>query len=344
MELIQPVFKKYQWGSQTKLQDMFSVTKNGEKLAEAWFGSHKNGDNISKIYKSDLPYLFKVLAVEKCLSLQVHPDKLTAVKGFQSEQEKGLAIDSPTRVFKDSNSKPEMAVALSPFLVAVGVKSSKAQEKFELILENKANISVEQLDKITQKIQNRLKKAKPGELNNLLAEQAFLYARQDYPDDPTALLLLEMNVEKLHPGEAVYLPDGVIHAYIRGECLEIMKNSDNVFRAGLTNKYIDTNLVLRYTNFTPLASYQPDIINKTIYSTNYLPKDAGFGIMLVNCRAKNKIIDLTGPKIVLGLDGKFEINGQLVTRGQAFFVPNKEKICVNSLSKLGQGKFAIAHI
>ncbi|MDR2799358.1 MAG: mannose-6-phosphate isomerase, class I, partial [Bifidobacteriaceae bacterium] len=281
MEKITPVFQKYEWGSKDKLQNLFSDAPKGERLAEAWFGTHKNGDNISKIYGRDLPYLFKVLAVEKCLSLQIHPNKETAEKGFERENKFNVPINDSKRVFKDSNPKPEMAVALTDFLVAVGVKNEHSKKRFEEILKNKDSnkskyTSKEYLEKKTREVEKRVK----NDTSDSLSDKAFLYARADYPADPTALLLLEMNVELLKPGESVYLPDGILHAYIRGECLEIMENSDNVFRAGLTNKYIDPKLVLEHGLFKPLPSYKPNTVAKSKNWTDYIPRGAGFGIMV----------------------------------------------------------------
>ncbi|MDR2748447.1 MAG: mannose-6-phosphate isomerase, class I [Bifidobacteriaceae bacterium] len=342
MEKITPVFQNYDWGSKTKLQNLFSEAPKNKKIAEAWFGTHKRGDNISKIYGKDLPYLFKVLAVEKCLSLQIHPNKKTAKLGFASENRRSVPLESAERVFKDPNSKPEMAVALTDFLVVVGVKSEHSKKRFEEILKNKDSkkskyTSKEYLEKKTREIQKRVKNG----TSDSLSDKAFLFARSDYPDDPTALLLLEMNVEMLKPGQSVYLPDGILHAYIRGECLEIMENSDNVFRAGLTNKYINPKLVLDNGLFKPLPSYKPNTVAKSKNWTDYIPRGAGFGIMVGNGNFADEYLCQyhSGPKVLIALDGKFAVNDKNVKKGDAYFIDSKEQILIN-----GSGKFAIAHI
>ncbi|MDR3116929.1 MAG: mannose-6-phosphate isomerase, class I [Bifidobacteriaceae bacterium] len=344
MHKVKPIFQNYNWGSQSVLQELFGLEKNGLPIAEVWFGTHKKADNISKFSNGQIPYLFKILAVEKCLSLQVHPNKKTAKQGFDKENASGLPLDAENRVYRDPNAKPEMAVALTPFLAAVGVKSAKSKQKFAEILQNKDSISKKYLEDITQKVTKKIENAKSNELNNLLSEQAFLYARQDYPDDPTALLLLEMNVVRLLPGEAIFLPDGVIHAYIRGQCLEIMENSDNVFRAGLTKKYINPELILQYGIFQPLISYEPSVIARNKFSADYISPNFGITIVEGNVKGVKFGKMHKGPKILVCLKGEFVVDGEKISQGDCFFFQDGENIESFGSGACDEGKFVIAHL
>ena len=100
--------KHYDWGSATALSDLRGVEPSGRPEAELWFGS---GDGPG----SDLPYLVKVLAVDRPLSLQVHPDDARAKAGFAAEEAAGVAMDSSGRVFVDDRAKPELTSAVTPF-------------------------------------------------------------------------------------------------------------------------------------------------------------------------------------------------------------------------------------
>ena len=230
-----------------------------------------------------LPYLLKVLAAEQPLSLQAHPSRAQAEAGFAREQQSGPAIDSASRIFKDNWPKPEMLCALTETEALCGFREpDRSHDLFvqlgsaralELVapladpqLEPGARLSsvfgaLLQLPEADHFVAREVLKAAAAlpdtddELGRWAAT-ATLLGRQ-FPDDPSVLAALLLNRVTLRPGDAVYLPAGNLHAYLRGAGVEIMANSDNVLRGGLTVKHIDVDELLRILDFTPKP---PDLV------------------------------------------------------------------------------------
>ncbi len=247
---IEGVIKNYPWGSHSTLANHRGEVRSVEPEAELWFGDNPQGPSPvkGKSYHLDsithdfgrLPFLAKILAVEHSLSLQVHP-----------------ALDDIPRlidVLKDDNHKPEMLVALTEFHALVGVaQSSVVLEKLRqldspqadaLIAEplRRGSTMLDLLDRILgvpdttgilEEVRNNL-----GNLDSVrhrwMRELIELYSPKL---DPLAFLLCELVI--LEPGASLYLPPRCIHAYLHGTVVEVMANSDNVIRGGLTNKPID---------------------------------------------------------------------------------------------------------
>ena len=140
--LMKNEIKNYEWGSITSIQDLFEIDNSEAKpQAEIWMGSHENGSSFiktdnkeqslrefiktnpkeilgertSKSFNEQLPYLFKVLAAQKALSIQVHPSKESAEQGYHKEELKGIKLDDYYRNYKDPNHKPELVYALTDF-------------------------------------------------------------------------------------------------------------------------------------------------------------------------------------------------------------------------------------
>ena len=206
-----------------------------------------------------LPFLFKVLCAEKALSIQVHPSKAQAEAGFAKEEAAGISPKAANRNYKDPNHKPELVFALTPYQAMNGFRAIPA------ILALFDAMALPALAELTAALRQSQDEAglqhffhqmlildgarKEAALTGLLAYAA---ARQDdetfalitslaaqYPGDVGLFSPLLLNVVTLKPGQAMYLDACTPHAYVRGTGLEIMANSDNVLRAGLTPKYID---------------------------------------------------------------------------------------------------------
>ncbi|MFQ2174093.1 mannose-6-phosphate isomerase, class I [Aeromonas rivipollensis] len=218
-----------------------------------------------------LPFLFKVLCAEKALSIQVHPSKAQAEAGFAKEEAAGISPKAANRNYKDPNHKPELVFALTPYQAMNGFRAIPA------ILALFDAMALPALAELTAALRQSQDEAglqhffhqmlildgarKEAALTGLLAYAA---ARQDdetfalitslaaqYPGDVGLFSPLLLNVVTLKPGQAMYLDACTPHAYVRGTGLEIMANSDNVLRAGLTPKYIDVAELLDCTRCLP---------------------------------------------------------------------------------------------
>ncbi|MGN4933881.1 mannose-6-phosphate isomerase, class I [Aeromonas rivipollensis] len=218
-----------------------------------------------------LPFLFKVLCAEKALSIQVHPSKAQAEAGFAKEEAAGISPKAANRNYKDPNHKPELVFALTPYQAMNGFRAIPA---ILALFDAMALPALAELTAALRQSQDEvglqhffhqmliLDGARKEEaLTGLLAYAA---ARQDdetfalitslaaqYPGDVGLFSPLLLNVVTLKPGQAMYLDACTPHAYVRGTGLEIMANSDNVLRAGLTPKYIDVAELLDCTRCLP---------------------------------------------------------------------------------------------
>ncbi len=225
------------------------------------------GHNTAKRFNNALPYLFKVLAAEQPLSIQAHPNAMQAKIGFERESAAGVDITAPDRNYKDSHHKPECICALTPFTglkgfrrisstielferfcpqgLADGINALKQQDlkiffKFlmELPVHRKEAI-------ILETVENAEKQIMSDQTSEWILK---LYRR--YPSDIGIISPLFLNLFCLEPGQALFLPAGELHAYLDGLGIELMANSDNVLRGGLTPKHVDVPELLNVLNFT----------------------------------------------------------------------------------------------
>lgn len=239
------------------------------------------GERTVEHFGPRLPFLLKIIAAEHALSLQVHPNREQAQAGFAAEEAAGLSQSSPERNYRDANHKPEMAYAITEFDAFCGFRPpAETAEYFtaldvpellrfrELLTEDDGlrvvfttvltlqGAAREQLIEATVAGCRRL-----AETNGRWAPEAraALLAAEDFPGDIGAVVALLLNYLKLRPGEAIFLAAGNIHAYLRGVCVELLANSDNVLRCGLTPKHIDVPELVRIADFTPMPEprWQP---------------------------------------------------------------------------------------
>ena len=218
-----------------------------------------------------LPFLFKVLCAEKALSIQVHPSKAQAEAGFAREEAAGIDIKASNRNYKDPNHKPELVFALTPYQAMNGFRAIPAilalfeRVKLATIADLVAALAANQHEAGLQHFFHQLLiLTGPRKEEALAGLLAYAAAHQDeetfalvtslaaqYPGDVGLFSPLLLNVVTLQPGQAMYLDACTPHAYVRGTGLEIMANSDNVLRAGLTPKYIDVAELLDCTRCLP---------------------------------------------------------------------------------------------
>ena len=279
--------QNYAWGSREILGRMRGVPVPTEQPeAEVWVGAHPAApsratvdgaesplnelivENPSRFLRPDrtsdwFPFLFKILAIDAPLSIQVHPTPEQAIAGFEDEQARGIAIDAPYRNYKDRYSKPETVIALSPMRVLTGVRPVEQLKTLATAfgaawLAERAELSPKQLlteiirlpEETASAAVQHLVDTAPGLLgasNDVVADAAELVRIVDgkYPGDRGLLVAFVMNLVHLAPGESAFTPDGQVHAYVSGTAIELMNPSDNVMRAGLTAKHIDTEELIK---------------------------------------------------------------------------------------------------
>ncbi|MFJ5220606.1 mannose-6-phosphate isomerase, class I [Streptomyces sp. NPDC088354] len=221
-----------------------------------------------------LPFLLKVLAAGSPLSLQVHPDLAQAAAGFADEEARGIPVDAPHRNYKDANHKPEMIVALTPFeglcgfrhpqetadlLSGLGVDSLKPyvdilhahpeaaalREVLTAVLGAERHAMAGTVNEAAEAAARRAAEGGP----HADAYAAYASIAHTYPGDPGVIAAMLLNHIRLQPGEALFLGAGIPHAYLSGLGVEIMANSDNVLRCGLTPKHVDVPELLRIVRF-----------------------------------------------------------------------------------------------
>ncbi len=231
--------------------------------------------NAIDAYNTQLPFLMKVLAASQALSIQAHPNKSQALLGFARENQQGIALDSPLRSYKDDNHKPELICALTPFKLMSGFRGyADIVQNFRLCGLGEFYPALSTLD--SQPCSQGLKSfflevmqtplaTRQQVLDQLFSSlasvntipedirQTCLYLQSQYPFDIGILSPLFLNLLELQPGEAIYISAGILHSYLEGSGIEVMANSDNVLRGGLTPKHVDLAELTQTLDFTPFA-------------------------------------------------------------------------------------------
>jgi len=279
--------RHYDWGGFSFIPALIGDSSpQNEPTAEYWLGAHPNDpaelveEGISLVElqqntgETPLPFLMKVLDVRGMLSIQVHPSRKRAKIGLAEEDASNIPRNHPNRNYKDANHKPELMFALSDFWMLHGLRSKSeivaefhSRPSCEPLLEILENQGMEGLVAFAVSTDHPLIK---GFSEAFIEESIHSVGVEDKRNhdfwirrwlqanpgvDRGILMILLMNLLNLRPGEAAYQPDGLIHAYLEGQNIEIMANSDNVLRAGLTVKHIDAPELLKIAR---LDSTNPD--------------------------------------------------------------------------------------
>jgi len=228
------------------------------------------GPGVAERFGPRLPYLFKVLAAAEPLSIQAHPDLKQAREGFARENRAGVPVDAPGRNYRDDNHKPELICALSAFWALNGFRppdemaanlkalSPEGLGKQMALFETAAPAvairhmftSLMTLDAARRRavVNEAVTRARRREAEGEVCRWVAALGRR-YPDDIGVLAPALLNLVCLAPGEAMFLPAGRLHAYLEGTAIELMANSDNVLRGGLTAKHVDVPELLRVLRF-----------------------------------------------------------------------------------------------
>ncbi len=363
----------YAWGDSDYIPHLLGIDNPEQKpYAELWIGAHPDlpaeavidgvkvrldqllektpetllGPKAMVEYQGELPFLMKILAAARPLSIQVHPDRKQAEKGYAREDARGIPLDSPQRNYRDRNHKPELLCALTPFYL---LKGFRPEEEIEAILgqvpewqgllqcfhqkglrgfySHLMTLPQAEVNELLKPLltrlhsQGRFSKEQP-EYWLLLADE--LYSQGGNHDRGLFSILL-LNFLCLQPGEGVFQGAGELHAYLQGVGVEIMANSNNVLRGGLTPKHVDVPALLEILKF---QGHKAQIL---------LPKCRGveavyevqveeFLLSRIELEVRD-IFESSGPlRLGIVLDGEVEVlwmEGRIrLRRGQSYLIPH----------------------
>ncbi|UPR58454.1 mannose-6-phosphate isomerase, class I [Vibrio sp. ED004] len=375
------VIQNYAWGSKDSINQLFGIVNpNQEPQAEIWMGAHPNGcskvgdtgESLSYMIDEnkidvlggytaarfgELPFLFKVLAAETPLSIQVHPNKRKSELGFERENALGIPLNASNRNYKDPNHKPELVYALTFYkamngfrpiddIIALFEEADIPSLAIELNV-LKANADSDSLKSFFSAIMSLEGDRKASALNELYAaharpaktvmgREALQYSiefKQHYPGDIGLFAPLMLNTVELAPGEAMFLFAETPHAYVQGTGLEIMANSDNVLRAGLTPKYIDVPELIDNTIFEPIKP--EDIRLKPVLKEGKMSypipvDDFGFDILSATDESKSQY--LRSAEILFCVEGEATVTSE----GRTVSLKPGESVFVSSNSSVYQ--------
>lgn len=305
------------------------------------------GNSTATAFGHRLPFLFKLLDVREMLSIQVHPTKEAAAAGFAREEANGPPRDAPNRNYRDDNHKPELGVALSDFYLLHGFRSATAILRTLNDLPGWTEFIPELMANGPRAIYRRVMTAGQAQINEWLAPVVD-YLEDEQPTDPDhpdywAARAVErysqngnhdrgmfsiywFNLVHLRPGEGIFQAAGVPHAYLRGSCVEIMANSDNVIRGGLTPKHIDVPELLRHVRteaVTPKILY-PQVLADDWDEYPVPVNDFSLGVAEKKAGEDLRLSDKTGPSVLFLLSGHVKdiaSGTELHHRQRAVFVP-----------------------
>ncbi len=320
-----------------------------------------------------LPFLLKVLAAETALSIQVHPSMDQARTGFAAENAAGIPVDAPHRNYRDESHKPELifcvsdsfdalcgirpvgetVAALREFiaeatlaglpcerLVLLSDALEKSPTDVRLVVaellggdRDAAAETVAQLVAVATRIPDS-----DGPVSSAIERDASTVRmlNAEYPGDAGIVVAFLMNRISLGRGEAIFVPHGILHAYLHGLGIEIMAASDNVLRGGLTSKHIDVDELMKVGTFAPTS---PDLLTPEVLSTGvhrFAPGVPEFELIHVSGEGteSGSELELDGPVIALCTSGHATVTGSTgeieIHRGQAWFItPDEGTLLVN---------------
>ncbi|MFB8175796.1 mannose-6-phosphate isomerase, class I [Streptomyces sp. NPDC055966] len=371
MDRLDNTIRPYAWGSPTAIPHLIGVEPTGEPQAEMWMGAHPGapsrtarGSLVEVIdanpeaelgkaavakFGPRLPFLLKILAAGAPLSLQVHPDLAQAKEGYADEERRGIPADAPHRNYKDANHKPELICALTEFDGLCGFRDPV--QAADLL----AGLDVDSLkpyvdllharpeDAALREVLTAILSAAPEEMAHTVAEASAACTRlggaytpyadiaHHYPGDPGVIAAMLLNHVRLQPGEALFLGAGIPHAYLNGLGVEIMANSDNVLRCGLTPKHVDVPELLRVVRFEAsdpgVLRPEASAAGEEVYETPIDEFRLSRYVFAEGTTAHDLTLDT--PQILLCTAGSVRAGEHELGPGQSVFVPAGEKAAVS---------------
>ncbi len=363
----------YAWGSAEALPGFLGRPPDGRPWAEWWLGAHPQapstvgsvpattldelvaadpehvlGADVAERFGPRLPFLLKVLAVARPLSLQVHPTREQAVAGYRAERAGSATPTDP--LYADEWAKPEMLLALTRFDAFAGLRPPAAvlarvdAVGGSVLAELAAPLRADPTAGEVENLVAALLRLRGTQRSEVVAQTREGVARlvdqsapesveltvsaglaQAYPDDPAVVVTVLMNHVVLEPGEAMAVPAGLLHCYTNGLAVEIQGTSDNTLRAGLSSKRVDVAEVLTVLD----AAAQPTFVWPSEPAPGletFHPGVNDFALERI-CLARGGSFVLGGgtPAILLAMDGTLSVSaaagGAELRRGTAVFVP-----------------------
>jgi len=372
--------QNYAWGGYQYIPNLLHIeNKDNKPCAEYWMGAHPSAPSMIQVGNEEvslfdaiqqnpkeiltevvynkfgeLPYLYKILDVNEMLSIQVHPSKTEAVKGFEREDAAGIPINAPHRNYKDKNHKPEVMIALGEFWLLHGFMSLEVVEnclqevkEFNVLLpifkseglkglyRFLMEMSQEEVDTILARLVKReMRRKQNGELNKSMpgwwAAKLFKENEEVKNVDRGVFSIYLFNIVGLKKGEGIFQAAGVPHAYLEGQNVELMANSDNVLRGGLTPKHIDVPELMKHTLFEPVTPSVMKGENIGTLEKKYPCPVPDFDISKIELTAGKTYNALAiSPEIFIVIEGGAVVNSANVNitikKGDCFMVlPNEE--------------------
>jgi mannose-6-phosphate isomerase len=359
------VHRHYDWGGTQFIPNLMKVENIENKpYAEYWMGAHPSApaqietstgqQSIENL--GSIPYLFKVLDVAKMLSIQVHPSKSNAEIGFELEEQAGVDIHAPNRNYKDRNHKPEVMVALSDFWLLHGflaphLLEARLQEfnyfhalqpyfkggNYESLYRFFMQLSTVDVDKILKPLmEEAVLSVKNGVVNKSHPHWwANKYYNGEVPSeniDKGIFSIYILNIVQVEKYQGVFQGAGLLHAYLEGQNIELMANSDNVLRGGLTPKHIDIEELLKHILFEPTI---PNILKgdaSNEVETNYPCPVPDFGLSkLALAAGKAYTIQAKQMEMLLVLEGVIAVEGINYIAGEVALVAAGAQIEIASI-------------
>lgn len=326
------VEKNYDWGDEITIRHTLGdPSTRGTKVAELWFGTHPQGPSriigphepLSAV-TGEMTMLVKLIACAKPLSLQTHPNLEQAREGFAREEQEGIPRDASNRMYRDESDKPETIIALSRFEALCGFAPTDDSVKFLRSIGWRKE--ADKLAKIG--IAEYLKWAMSYE-KRLSFWRAPLWLRtlhKLHPHDPALRIAPILNHVVLEPGQALSLPAGNLHAYLHGFGLEVMNSSDNVIRAGFTNKHVDANELFKIVDTSPLLQPVVEVSDDGMYPS----PSAAFSVG--NFSTLNRFPNCH--RIIYGRLGNWDNSGPSIRHPEVVLVEVGEIADINSANMI----------
>lgn len=317
---------------------------DGRSLVELIAGDPESalGSDVLDRYGPRLPFLLKVLGIGSPVSIQAHPSAEQARDGFAAEQARGLPPDDPARNYKDTNHKPELLCALTEVEAFCGLRSAEAATRLLRQLAVPAltglldalrtggvaaatrwalRLPADEVAGTVAALADSASQSRGGPDEDALAWVTRLAGL--YPEDRGVVLVLLCEFVRLAPGDAVYVPAGCLHSYLSGLGVEVMAESDNVLRAGLTAKHVAAEellAIIDYDSGAQIIRFDPHAGR-----TDYNSGAAEFALSRVVVEGETSI-GSPQPQVLLVAAGAVRTvaadgSEQALSRGETAFVP-----------------------
>ena len=358
-------------GTQYIPQLMQLKNDQNKPFAEYWMGAHASApaiidtdqfgsitlDQLLQKDKSlgNLPYLYKILDVASMLSIQVHPNKSDAAIGFEKEEKAGISLTASNRNYKDKNHKPEVMVALSDFWLLHGFLAPALMQKrlnefqpFKGLVNAFANddykklyqhfMQLETADSdaiLIPLLEEAVASVKNGSVDKMHPHWwANKYYQGVVPSahvDKGIFSIYILNIVFIPKNHGIFQGAGLLHAYLEGQNIELMANSDNVLRGGLTPKHVDMNELMQHVLFKPTypAVMEGTPINPT--EVNYPCPVSDFGLSKLAIKAgESYTIHTQSIEMLLVMEGQMELQGQIYQAGEVALIKPEQAISIGS--------------